>query len=131
MIFIPKNEAEYKALSASIEPLLTKQGGFSALTQEEEVYLIKCTEVLHEYERRQYPLKQLFEGIKPPQTIPDMLRLKMYERNIKQHELASLLGLTTARLSEIMNGKRKVSMEVAKRLHQRLEISAEFILQCA
>jgi HTH-type transcriptional regulator/antitoxin HigA len=60
-----------------------------------------------------------------------MLELKMYERRLKQKELAELLGISATRLSEVMQGKRKVNIDLAKRLHSVLKIDAEFILEQA
>lgn len=66
-----------------------------------------------------------------PQTLTGMIELKMFERRLKQRELAEQLGITTTRLSEVLNGKRKVNMDLAKRLHRVLGIDAEFILEHA
>jgi HTH-type transcriptional regulator/antitoxin HigA len=61
----------------------------------------------------------------------EMLELKMYERNLKQKDMAMLLGISATRLSEVMQGKRKVNMDLAKRLYPVLEIDAAFILEQA
>ncbi len=58
-----------------------------------------------------------------------MLELKMYELKLKQKELAELLGISATRLSEVMQGKRKVNMDLAKRLYSVLKIDAAFILE--
>ena len=60
-----------------------------------------------------------------------MVELKMFEQKLKQKDLATLLGVETSRLSEVMNGKRKVNIDLAKRLHQKLNIDADFILAVA
>ena len=55
----------------------------------------------------------------------------MFELKYKQRDLASLLEITPTRLSEIMNGKRKVNMDLAKRLYKKLNIDPQFILENA
>jgi HTH-type transcriptional regulator/antitoxin HigA len=66
-----------------------------------------------------------------PQTLVGMIELKMFERKLNQKELAAKLGITSTRLSEVLNGKRKVNMDLAKRLHDKLGIDASFILEHA
>ena len=67
--------------------------------------------------------------IRHPKTLTEMLELKMYELKLKQKELAELLGISATRLSEVMQGKRKVNMDLAKRLYSVLKIDAAFILE--
>ena len=50
---------------------------------------------------------------------------------MKQKELAAFLGITEARLSEVLGGKRKVTIDLAKRLYEKLNIEADFILKMA
>jgi len=69
--------------------------------------------------------------IRQPKTLTEMLELKMYERKLKQKDLAALLGVSATRLSEVMQGKRKVNMDLAKRLYLKLGISPAFILEQA
>jgi HTH-type transcriptional regulator / antitoxin HigA len=61
----------------------------------------------------------------------EMIELKMYQRKLKQKDLAKLLAIPESRLSEVLKGKRKVNLDLAKRLHDRLQIDATFILQKA
>ncbi len=67
--------------------------------------------------------------IRQPQTLTEMIQLKIYERKLKQKDLAALLGISATRLSEVMQGKRKVNMDLAKRLYTVLNIEAAFILE--
>ncbi|GAB2597830.1 helix-turn-helix domain-containing protein [Spirosoma areae] len=69
--------------------------------------------------------------IRIPETLPGMLYIKMAERNMKQKDMAHFLGVSTARFSEVMNGKRRITIDLAKKLYERLDISPEFILKTA
>lgn len=69
--------------------------------------------------------------IRVPETLPGMIHIKMAERNMKQKDMAQLLGVSTARFSEVMNGKRRITIDLAKNLYERLDISPEFILKKA
>ena len=108
------NELEYQAALQAIEPFLQK--GFEHLTIEEDEELARMTSLIEEYEAVHYPLP--FK----PKTLVEMLELKMFERKLKQKELAKVLQVTENRISEVMNGKRKVNMDLAKRLYLELNI---------
>lgn len=45
--------------------------------------------------------------------------------------MAQFLGVSTARFSEVMTGKRRITIDLAKKLYERLDISPEFILKTA
>ncbi len=51
--------------------------------------------------------------------------------NLRQKQLAQLLEISETRISELLAGKRKVTIELAKKLHTKLNIDAHFILQVA
>ena len=104
----------------------TKQGGVETLTDEEEEELHQLSLLAAAYEDSipVFPIKQ-------PQTIADMLKIKMMQLNVKQKEMAKILNMSESKLSEVLSGKRKVNMDLAKKLHQILKIEASFILQTA
>ncbi len=60
-----------------------------------------------------------------------MIELKMYERKLKQKDLAKLLEVSSSRLSEVLKGKRQVNMDLANRLYLKLNIEPQFILEKA
>ncbi len=116
------NQNELKAAFERLDQMIAagfqgnadKEAGFAILSQAIEAY---------EDSLQLMPLK--------PQTLAGMIELKMFERKLKQKDLAETLGITTTRLSEVLNGKRKVNMDLAKRLHKKLGIDADFILDHA
>ena len=66
-----------------------------------------------------------------PETLPAMIELKRQQKQLKQKDLALLLEIPAGRLSQILSGKRRVSLDLAKKLHERLHISPAFILRTA
>ena len=54
-----------------------------------------------------------------------------YARNMKQKEGAKYLGINESVFSQILSGKRRITMPIAKRLHSKLGINAEMILEFA
>lgn len=52
-----------------------------------------------------------------------------YSRDMKRKEAAEVLGINESVFSQIMNGKRKISASLAKKLYTDLHINADLILQ--
>jgi HTH-type transcriptional regulator/antitoxin HigA len=48
---------------------------------------------------------------------------------LKQRDLAVILGIESSRVSEYLNGKRKINLEFAKKVHEKLGIDGNFILK--
>ena len=125
----PTNETEYRHLMATIEAYLQKataQGGFTSLTADEANELAHLSQIAEDYEDS-IPIMP----VRVPQGIPEMISFKMYELKMNQREMAQLLEIAETRLSEILRGKRRVSLELAKQLRTKLGIDADFILEYA
>ena len=54
-----------------------------------------------------------------------------YARNMKQKEGARYLGINESVFSQILSGKRRITMPIAKLLHSKLGINADMILEYA
>lgn len=52
-----------------------------------------------------------------------------YAHNLKRKEVAELLEINESVFSQIMNGKRKITMSLAKKLYEKLHIDADTILK--
>ncbi|GAB4044680.1 helix-turn-helix domain-containing protein [Spirosoma jeollabukense] len=125
----PTTYADYQQLMAQIETLLQKSiagGGFAVLSSDEATELAQLSEWAEAYEDS-IPLMP----IKVPQSIAEMIEFKMYEKKMKQREMAQLLEVPETRLSEILRGKRRVNLAMAKTLRTKLKIDADFILEHA
>ncbi len=85
-------------------------------------------EAIQEYEIR---VEGAPFALPKPTTLPAMIELKRQQRQLKQKDLAQLLEVPAGRLSQILSGKRRVTMDLAKKLYERLDISPEFILKTA
>ena len=104
----------------------TKNGGVDTLPSEEFDALNDLSLIANAYEKN---VRNSF--LSPPKTISDALKIKMMQLRLKQKDMANLLGIAESRLSEVLSGKRKVNMDLAKKLNRILKIEAEFILQTA
>jgi HTH-type transcriptional regulator/antitoxin HigA len=100
----------------------TIKGGFDFLTESEAAALDRLTQVVKRYEDANFI-------IETPQTVQELIAFKMFEKNLKQKEMAKLLDTTDTKLSEIMHHKRKPSISFLKALHQVLEIDGNLLLR--
>ena len=124
-----RSHDEYICVMETIEKYLqksTKGGGFSVLNHLEIEDLGSLSVLAEQYEDS-IPLAP----ISPPESLVEMIRLKMLYKKLRQKDLAVLLGISPSMLSEVLSGKRKVNIELAKRLYETLQIKADFILQTA
>jgi HTH-type transcriptional regulator/antitoxin HigA len=124
-----KDRKEYDEVMKRIEKLLqktTKSGSFDELPAKEVDSLKKLSVLAEQYEDS-IPLMP----IKTPTTLTEMIRFKMFEMNLRQKQLAKVLGISETRISELLTGKRKINIELAKKLHSKLKIDAHFILDAA
>ena len=67
--------------------------------------------------------------IPAPTTLEGLIELKMYERKLKQKQLAKLLGIGESKLSQIMSKKRKPDVAFLKALHTLLGIDGNILLE--
>lgn len=117
------NWAEHKNALHEIDTLIAQGFEGNAELEAKFLTLAKAIEAFED----SIPLMP----IRVPETLPGMVQVKMAERRMKQQEMAKFLGVSSARFSEFMNGKRRVTIDLAKKLHQRLDISPAFILEKA
>ncbi len=104
----------------------TKNGGVDTLPEDEFATLNELSLAANAYEKNTRA-----KFLSQPTTIGDALKIKMMHMQMKQKDMATLLGIAESRLSEVLSGKRKVNMDLAKKLNSILKIEAEFILQAA
>lgn len=123
MILTIETQNEYAAALEVVEMFLSK--GSANLTESDLAELQRLSLLVERYEDQHYPMPV------EPATLPEMIRLRMFQENLKQRDTAKVLGITETRLSEVLTGKRKVNMDLAKRLYDKLHIRAEYILKTA
>lgn len=120
---------EYDEVMSKIESLLqkaTELGGFEKLSKTDRANLSQLSILAEQYEDG-IPLMPM----KTPKSLAEMLRYKMYEKGLRQKQLATILDISEASISGLLSGRRKLSIELAKKLHTKLGIDAHFLLMSA
>ena len=76
-------------------------------------------------------LIEKYENEKFPIELPDpieAIKFRMEQLNYSQNVLAEVIGLKS-RASEILNKKRKLSLEMIRKLSEKLHIPSEVLIQ--
>lgn len=109
-----KTKEQYQAYLGIIDSLV------DCLEQSPEEEVLELVSILVEdYEAKHYP-------IEAPDPI-DAIKLKMEEEGLKRKDVAIYFG-SVSRVSEVLNRKRPLTLEMIKKIHKGLGISAETLL---
>lgn len=76
--------------------------------------------LIDQYEKEHFPI-----------ALPDpieAIKFRMEQMNYNQNDLAKIVGLKS-RASEILNRKRKLSLEMIRKLHEGLHIPTDVLIQ--
>ena len=111
-----KAKKDYEVILGRIYSLMQKDLKKEvALSDELEVLSI----LVEAYEKENYPLP-------PPHPI-EAIKFRMEQMDMDDKELTKILG-GRSRKSEILTGKRKLSLSMIRALHKKLNIPAESLI---
>ena len=125
-------QQQFKAeLIMQIQPIHTEDDYENALARIEEIFDAKTGTIegdeleilgilVDEYEKKNFPV----EAPKPVEAI----KFRMDQLGMEQKDLAKILG-SKSRASEILSGKRSLSLRQIKILYRKLGIPAEVLIQ--
>jgi HTH-type transcriptional regulator/antitoxin HigA len=109
-----KTKEQYKNYLKVIDSLV------DCLEDSPEEQVLELVSILVEsYEAEHYP-------IEAPNPI-EAIKLMIEEKGLKRKDLVVYFG-SSSRVSEVLNGKRQLTFEMAKKIRQGLGISAEVLL---
>ena len=115
-----KNEAAYRAALKRVDELERIVDDDNPVMDDNALELDLLVDMIEEYEDVHYPIG------KP--SLIDTIKLRLYEMNITQAKLAVLLGISPARVSEIMTGKCEPTLKIGRLISQKLNISPSVVL---
>lgn len=127
----PKNiqtEKEYRSVCAAMDVLIdkgTQLGDMELLPESDKNEYIRLSAMIRTWEKAHYPHPI------PANPLIAKIQERMAEQNLKQKDTAILLGIDEARMSEILRGKRAISMRLAKSIRKNLHIEADILLDFA
>jgi HTH-type transcriptional regulator/antitoxin HigA len=110
-----KSEAEYKKALSRLEELFDAPVG-SAESDEADLWAL----VIEDYESKHH-------AIDAPDPI-HAIRIRMDEMQLKQNDLISIFG-SKSRVSEVLNRKRKLTLNMIRQLIEKLNLSFELLVK--
>lgn len=110
-----KSEQDYEAALERLELIFDSLPG-----TEESDELEVLGMLIEKYEKEHYPIEL-------PDPI-EAIKFRMEQMGYTQNDLAEIID-SKSRASEILNRKRKLSLEMIRTLTQKLHISSEVLIQ--
>jgi len=118
-------------MRADIKPIRTERDCDAALVEVERLWGAKSgtpegdrldvlATLISAYEDVHYPMD-------PPDPI-DAIQFRMEQQGLTRKDLEPLIG-SRARVAEVLSRKRNLSIAMIRKLHKRLGISAEILIQ--
>jgi len=109
-----KSEADYKLALKRLEEVFDAPIGTSESDDADILGLL-----VDEYEKKHYP-------IEAPDPI-EAIKIRMEELQLKQVDLIDVIG-SKSRVSEVLNRKRKLTIEMIRNLTKRLNLSPDLLI---
>ena len=113
---IIENDAELERVAQSVEPLLDKG---ESRTREEEALCRLLLRLIEDYQQANRAIPRL----SPNEALEALLEA----RNLRQADLLSIFG-SRSRISDAVNGKRKISKAHARKLAEFFSVSPELFI---
>jgi|SRR6267378_1447358 len=115
----------------SIRPIRSKADHEAALVEVEQLWGAKAgtprgdrldvlATLIEVYEAEHYPMD-------PPDPI-EAVKFRMEQMGLTRKDLEPLIG-TRTRVAEVLNGRRRLSIAMIRRLHEKLGIAAETLIR--
>ncbi len=113
-----------------IKPIRTEKDYQKALTRVEELWGVAENTAEGEEFEILFILVEAYEeknhSIPPPHPI-EAIKFRLDQMGIKKSDLKDYLG-SRSRVSDILNGKRKLSISMIRKLHEKLNIPASTLI---
>ena len=109
-----KTESDYRNALNRLEQVFDAKIGTPESDEADMLALI-----VDEYEKKNY-------AIEAPDPI-EAIKIRMQEMQLKQVDLINEIG-GKSRVSEVLNRKRKLTVEMIRKLAQKLNLSAELLV---
>jgi HTH-type transcriptional regulator/antitoxin HigA len=110
-----RNEKDYQAALDRLELIFDAKQG---TVEGDELEILSI--LIERYENENFPIEM-------PDPI-EAIKFRMEQMGMKQKDLANIVGFKS-RVSEILNGKRKLTLNMIRSLNKTLHIPTEVLVQ--
>jgi len=112
-LIVIQNEADHADAKRLVEKLM------GSSDPQDGARMVAQARLVEAYERAQWP--------RTAPALPVLLSYLMDQHSLSRADLVPLLG-TSSRVSEVLNGKRDLSMTMVRRLRERFNVSADLLV---
>ena len=112
-LIVIENDADHAEAKALVEKLMRSSD------QADLVRMTAQARLMEAYERSRWPRRS--------PSLPDLLTYLMEEHGLSRADLVPMLG-TPSRVSEVLNGKRDLSMSMVRKLRDRFHMPADLLI---
>jgi len=112
-LIVIQNDTDHAQAKTLVEKLMVSN------TSEDRARMVAQARLVEAYERARWPRTR--------PSLPDLLAYLMDQHGMSRADLVPLLG-TASRVSEVLNGKRELSMAMIKKLRERFHVSADLLI---
>ena len=110
-----RTEEEYEAALARLDEIFDAEAGSA-----EDEELDDLADLVESYEDKHYPI-----GMPDPVSA---IEFRMDQAGLSQRDLIPYIG-SSAKVAEVLSGKREITLSMARALHEHLGIPADALLQ--
>jgi HTH-type transcriptional regulator/antitoxin HigA len=112
-LIVIQNDADHAQAKALVEKLMGSRNSADRARMVAQACLVEA------YERSRWPRRA--------PSLPDLLGYLMDQHGLSRGDLIPLLG-TASRVSEVLNGKRELSMSMVRKLRERFHVPADVLI---
>jgi HTH-type transcriptional regulator / antitoxin HigA len=112
-LIVIENDADHAEAKALIEKLMGSNDPAELSRMTAQARLVEA------YERTRWPRRS--------PSLPELLTYLMEQHDLSRADLVPVLG-TPSRVSEVLNGKRELSMSMVRKLRERFHIPADLLI---
>jgi HTH-type transcriptional regulator/antitoxin HigA len=112
-LIVSQDEADHADAKRPVEKLM------GSSDPQDRARMVAQARLIEAYERTQWP--------RTAPAVPLLLSYLMDQHSLSRADLVPLLG-TASRVSEVLTGKRDLSMTMVRRLRERFNVSADLLV---
>ncbi len=112
-LIVIQNDVDHAKAKTLVEKLMRSHDPADLARMTAQARLIEA------YERTRWPRRS--------PSLPELLTYLMDQHGLTRADLVPLLG-SASRVSEVLNGKRELSMSMIRKLHERFHVSADLLI---
>jgi HTH-type transcriptional regulator / antitoxin HigA len=112
-LVIVENDTDHQQAKALVQKLM------NSVDPSDQSRLVAQARLIEAYEQGRWPRRT--------PTLPEILTYLMDQHGLTRADLAELLG-TPSRVSEVMTGKRELSMSMVRKVRDRFHVSADVLI---